>query len=107
MAGLRGDVESADREYAPKRMGDAIGGYALEWIEGVRYVEDIEVIPGTPWLVAAGMSLPIDRAGGRLYLVDTDAGALTRGGPTAVTTSPRTHSRSRRLSIPTSSVLTA
>jgi sugar lactone lactonase YvrE len=62
-------------------MGDAIGPYALDWIEGVRYVEDIEVIPGTPWLVAAGMSLPIDHAGGQLYLVDTDAGRVHQGWP--------------------------
>ena len=68
-------------------MGDTIGRYDLEWIEGPRYVEDIERVPGTRWLVGSAVSamstpgVPVDPSPGRLYLVDTEDGRVVEGWP--------------------------
>lgn len=51
-------------------------------------MEDIEPLPGTPWLVAAGVRNPLDRTPGRLYLVDPRNGRLFEAWPGSGTISP-------------------
>ena len=65
-----------------------IGRYEVDWIEVVPFVEDIEPLAGTPWLVASGVPNPIDRTPGRLYLVNTEDDRVFQAWPGGGTVSP-------------------
>lgn len=68
-----------------------LGRFTLDWLEGPAFVEDVERIPATHWLVASGMSptwgrppeqaSPAAAVPGRLYLVDTELGHVVEGWP--------------------------
>src|SRR4051812_2618840 len=62
--------------------GAARATAALEFVHGPVNVEDVALVPGTPWLVGSGMTSR-SHPTGALHLIDTEAMTWQRVAPDA------------------------